>query len=255
MALLARAHHDSGCDLDWPIVVAAVTVDRLGRRFGSVTACDDMTWAAPAGLITAILGPNGAGKTTALECAVGLQQPDAGAVRVLGNDPWQAGPEHRARVGVMLQTGGLPNGTKPLRLLRHLAAFYAQPADVVALARRLGLDRVSGRTVRRLSGGEKQRLAVAAALIARPDVVFLDEPTAGLDPHGRLDVYDLLREVREAGATLVVTTHSFEEAQALADHVVVLSMGRTVAEGPLAQLVGDSTLERVYFDLTRKARP
>ncbi|MGZ8751095.1 MAG: ABC transporter ATP-binding protein [Pseudonocardia sp.] len=236
-------------------MVAAVTVDRLGRRFGSVTACVDMTWAAPAGLITAILGPNGAGKTTALECAVGLQHPDAGAVRVLGTDPWQAGPEHRARVGVMLQTGGLPNGTKPLRLLRHLAAFYAQPADVAALARRLGLDRVSGRTVRRLSGGEKQRLAVAAALIARPDVVFLDEPTAGLDPHGRLEVYDLLREVRGAGATLVVTTHSFEEAQALADHVVVLSMGRTVAEGPLAQLVGDSTLERVYFDLTRKARP
>ena len=109
-------------------------------------------------------------------------------------------------------------------------------------------------TVRRLSGGQKQRLALAAALIGGPEVLFLDEPTAGLDPHGRLDVYDLLREVADGGTTVVVTTHSFEEAQALATHLVVISDGRTAASGSPADVVGDRTLESVYFELTRKAR-
>lgn len=234
---------------------AAVEIVELHRRFGSVAACDGMSWHAPTGEITAILGPNGAGKTTAIECAVGLQRPDGGSVRVLGADPWLAPPAHRARVGVMLQAGGLPNGAKPLRLLHHLAAFYGAPADVEALAQRLGIDRFAGTTVRRASGGQKQRVALAAALIGRPEVVFLDEPTAGLDPHGRLDVYDLLREVRTGGTTVVVTTHSFEEAQALATHLVVVSDGRAVAEGTPADVVGDAALEQVYFELTRKARP
>ncbi|MGV1007346.1 MAG: ABC transporter ATP-binding protein [Dermatophilaceae bacterium] len=231
--------------------MTAVVLERLGRRFGATVACEDMTWSAPRGAITAILGPNGAGKTTALECAVGLQRPDSGSVQVLGADPWRSAPEHRARVGVMLQTGGLPNGTKPMRLLHHLCRFYDAPADVDALAHRLGIDRFAGTSVRRLSGGQKQRLAAAAALVGRPEVVFLDEPTAGLDPHGRLDVYELLREIRDEGATLVVTTHSFEEAEALASHLVVLSAGRTVAEGSLDEVVGHSTLQSVYFALTR----
>lgn len=230
----------------------AVSIQRLTRRFGTVTACDEMTWAAPTGGITAILGPNGAGKTTAIECAVGLQRPDGGAVRVLDSDPWRAGPEHRARVGVMLQSGGIPNGSKPIRLLHHLAACYAEPADIPALAARLGIDRFAGTTVRRASGGQKQRVALAAALVGRPEVVFLDEPAAGLDPHGRLDVYDLLREVRDEGTTVVVTTHSFEEAQELATHLVVVSDGRTVAEGTPEQVVGDRSLQTVYFELTRK---
>lgn len=174
---------------------------------------------------------------------------------VLGNDPWRAGPEHRARVGVMLQSGGLPTGTTPVRLLRHLAGLYADPADVSALAERLGIDQVERTTVRRLSGGEHQRLALAAALVGRPDVLFLDEPTAGLDPHGRLDVYDLLDEVRAGGTTLVVTTHSFEEAERLADHLVIVSDGRTVADGHPAEVVGTGTLEEVYFGLTRRAAP
>ena len=229
-----------------------MTIEGLTRRFGAVTACDAMTWQAPYGAITALLGPNGAGKTTAIECAVGLQRPDGGAVRVLGTDPWHAPAAHRARVGVMLQAGGLPNGSKPLRLLRHLAALYAAPADVEGLAARLGIDRFAGTTVRRASGGQKQRVALAAALIGRPEVVFLDEPTAGLDPHARLDVYDLLRELRDSGTTIVVTTHSFEEAQALATHLVVVSEGRTVAEGSPDEVVGSRSLEEVYFALTRR---
>ncbi len=234
--------------------MTAVDLQGLTRRFGAVTACDQLTWHAPTGGITAVLGPNGAGKTTAIECAVGLQRPDQGSVRVLGTDPWLAAPEHRARVGIMLQQGGLPNGAKPLRLLRHLAGFYADPADVDDLARRLEIDRFAGTTVRRLSGGQKQRVALAAALVGRPEVVFLDEPTAGLDPHGRLDVYDLLRDIRDGGATLVVTTHSFEEAEALGTHLVVLSQGRAVAEGAPPAVIGDRTLEQVYFELTRRER-
>lgn len=234
------------------VVSAAVTFDALTRRFATVVACAELTWQAPAGEITAVLGPNGAGKTTAIECAVGLQRPDGGTVTVLGADPWLAPAAHRARVGVMLQAGGIPNGSTPMRLLRHLAAFYAEPADVDALAARLGIDRFAGTTVRRLSGGQKQRVALAAALVGRPEVAFLDEPTSGLDPHGRLDVYDLLRQVRAEGTTVVVTTHSFEQAQALATHLVILSAGRTVAAGPPERVVGDSSLERVYFALTRK---
>ncbi|HEU4330775.1 MAG TPA: ABC transporter ATP-binding protein [Lapillicoccus sp.] len=212
-----------------------------------------MTWSAPAAAVTVVLGPNGAGKTTAVECAVGLQRADAGAVSVLGTDPWRATPEHRARVGVMLQSGGLPTGTTPLRLLRHLAGLYADSAPVDELAVRLGVDRFARTTVRRLSGGQRQRLALAAALVGRPEVVFLDEPTAGLDPHGRLDVYELLEGVRNAGTTVVVTTHSFEEAERLADHLVIVSDGRTVAEGTPAEVVGPASLEQVYFALTRRA--
>jgi ABC-2 type transport system ATP-binding protein len=212
-----------------------------------------MTWAARHGQVTAVLGPNGAGKTTTIECAEGLQRPDSGQVRVLGVDPWRAGADHRACVGVMLQDGGLPNGTKPVRLLRHLAAFHHFPADVDSLVERLGIGAFSGTTVRRLSGGQKQRVALAAALVGRPRVAFLDEPTAGLDPHARLDVWDLVRETRDAGCAVIVTTHSFEEAQRLADHIVIVNRGRVVGVGGIAELTAQRSLEDVYFALTREA--
>ena len=212
-----------------------------------------MTWAARHGQVTAVLGPNGAGKTTTIECAEGLQRPDSGEVRVQGVDPWRAGPEHRACVGVMLQDGGLPGGTKPVRLLRHLAAFHQSPADVDTLVDRLGIGAFSGTTVRRLSGGQKQCVALAAALVGRPEVAFLDEPTAGLDPHARLDVWDLVRETRDSGCAVIVTTHSFEEAQRLADHIVIVNRGRVVGQGGIAELTGQRSLEDVYFSLTREA--
>ncbi len=235
-------------------MTAAVALDDVHRAFGPVQALAGLTWSAPSGRITAVLGPNGAGKTTAIECAVGLQRPDSGAVRVLGVDPATADANHRARVGVMLQSGGLPNGTKPLRLLHHLAALYAHPADVDDIAARLGVTDFAGTTVRRLSGGQKQRLALAAALLGRPEVLFLDEPAAGLDPHGRLDVWDIIAEQREVGRSVVVTTHSFDEAEHLADHLVIMNAGRTVAEGPLDEVTAGASLEEVYFGLTRKGR-
>jgi ABC-2 type transport system ATP-binding protein len=232
----------------------AVVLDDVHRSFGRVRALDGLRWSAPTGLVTAVLGPNGAGKTTAIECAVGLQVPDSGTVRVLGVEPARADANHRARIGVMLQAGGLPNGTRPMRLLEHLARLYAVPADVDEVAERLGVTEFAGTTVRRLSGGQKQRLALAAALLGRPELLFLDEPAAGLDPHGRLDVWDLIAAERDLGRTVVVTTHSFDEAERLADHLVIMSAGRTVAEGSLAEVTTGATLEQVYFGLTRKGR-
>jgi ABC-2 type transport system ATP-binding protein len=234
-------------------VTDAVTVRDLAKQFGPTTALAGMTWAARHGQVTAVLGPNGAGKTTTIECAEGLQRPDSGKVRVLGTDPWRAGPNHRAAVGVMLQDGGLPNGSTAVRVLRHLAAFHHAPADVDALVERLGIRAFAGTTVRRLSGGQKQRVALAAALVGRPEVAFLDEPTSGLDPHARLDVWDLVRETRDAGCAVIVTTHSFEEAQRLADHIVIVNRGRVVGQGGIAELTAERSLEDVYFSLTREA--
>lgn len=214
----------------------------------------DLSWAAPPASVTALLGSNGAGKTSIIEMCEGLRRPDSGSIRVLGTEPWQASADHRARVGVMLQDGGLPMGTKPIALIRHLASFYTQPADVDELVERLGLPSFNRTSVRRLSGGQRQRVALAAALVGRPEVIFLDEPSAGLDPHARREVWQLVQEERDRGAAVVVTTHSFDEAERLADHVVVMNAGRKVADGSLAEVTGGRSLEDVYFDLTEGTR-
>lgn len=225
-------------------------VDRLVKRFGRTVAVDEASWSAEPGRITTLLGPNGSGKTTTVECLEGLTAPTAGVVRVLDTDPHTAGPEHRARVGVMLQDGGLPNTVGAARLLRHLASLHTAPLDVDALMARLGIDGFAGTAVRRLSGGQRQRLALAAAIVGRPRVVFLDEPSAGLDPHARADVWRLVRELRDDGVTVVITTHSFEEAERLADHVVVMRAGTVAAAGTIAEVAGDRGLEAAYFALT-----
>jgi len=230
-----------------------VVVRELRRSFATTTAVDGASWAATAGSVTALLGPNGAGKTTTIECLEGLQRPDAGTVQVLGRDPWRSGPDHRARVGVMLQEGGLPATSRPLPLLRHLAALYADPAPLDELVHRLGIAAFAGTTVRRMSGGQRQRVALAAALLPHPDVLFLDEPTAGLDPHARLEVWDLVRAEAAGGGCVVVTTHSFEEAERLADRIVIMAAGRVVADGRLDEVRGGRSLEDVYFTLTTGA--
>ena len=225
----------------------------LVKRYGGVVALDGASWSAQSGQVTAVLGPNGAGKTTMVECCEGLRRGDAGEVRVLSTDPWNAGADHRARVGVMLQDGGLPNAARPLPLLQHLRSLYAAPAPLDELVTRLGIADFASTSVRRLSGGQKQRVALAAALIGRPEVAFLDEPSAGLDPHARLDVWDLVREVADAGAAVVLTTHSFEEAERLADHIVVVASGRVVAQGSLSEVTAGERLEDRYFALTRRS--
>lgn len=226
----------------------------LRKQFGPVVALDGATWQAHSGQVTAVLGPNGAGKTTMVECCEGLRRQDSGTVRVLGADPWRSPAEHRARVGVMLQDGGLPNAARPLALLRHLSQLYAAPRPVDELAVQLGIDRFASTPVRRLSGGQRQRVALAAALVGAPDVVFLDEPSAGLDPHARLDVWDLVRSVADEGAAVVMTTHSFEEAERIADQIVIVASGRVVAEGTLAHITDGRSLEEVYFGLTHRSR-
>jgi ABC-2 type transport system ATP-binding protein len=235
-------------------VPPAVSVTDLHKRFGAVAALAGVTWQAQAGQITAVLGPNGAGKTTMVECCEGLRRPDGGLVRVLGADPWHSPAEHRAQVGVMLQDGGLPNAARPVRLLEHLARMYAGPRPVEELVERLGIGTFAETALRRLSGGQRQRVALAAALVGRPRVAFLDEPTAGLDPHARLDVWALVRDVAADGAAVVLTTHSFEEAQRLADQIVILASGRVVAEGPVGRLTAEHSLEHVYFSLTHPVR-
>ncbi len=239
--------------LDSTPVTRAVVVEDLRRVFGAVTAVDGATWGASTGEITCVLGPNGAGKTTTIECLEGLQRPDSGTCRVLGTDPWRADTAHRARVGVMLQDGGLPQSVSAQRLLAHLGRLYTSH-HTDELVDRLGITPFARTPVRRLSGGQRQRVGLAAALVGGPDVAFLDEPTAGLDPHARLDVWALLRQRADAGMALVVTTHSFEEAERLADRIVILDHGRVVADGTPGEIAGGSRLEDAYFALTGGAR-
>jgi ABC-2 type transport system ATP-binding protein len=225
----------------------AVVVRGLVRSYAGRRAVDGLDLTAGRGAVTAVLGPNGAGKTSTIECCEGLRRPDAGTVRVLGQDPATAGPDHRARVGVMLQDGGLPMGARAGELLAHVARLHAVPLRPQDLSDRLGLTAFARTSVRRLSGGQRQRLALACAVVGRPEVVFLDEPTAGLDPQARLAVWDLVREVRSGGAAVVLTTHLMEEAEELADDVVVVDAGRVVAQGSPAELTRSDGSDAARF--------
>ena len=213
----------------------AIEVSGLRLSYGAVQALDGLSFTVPAGRITALLGPNGAGKTSTVEVCEGYLRPDSGSVRVWGLPPESR--ELRARVGVMLQEGGIYASLRAVPMLRHLASFYARPLDVDDLAARLGLDSVRA-TYRRMSGGEKQRLALACAVVGRPDLVFLDEPSAGMDPQTRLAAWDLVEQLRRDGVTVVLTTHLMDEAERLADDVVIIDHGRVVAAGPTAELTG-----------------
>ena len=207
----------------------------------------DVSLVAGRGEVTALLGANGAGKTTTIECAQGLQKRSGGTISLLGEDPGNAGAELRSRVGVMLQDGGLPPSARPIPLLRHIAGMYRNPRPLDELVQRLGIDAFSRTNVRRLSGGQKQRLALAAALIGNPEVLFLDEPSAGLDPQSRQLVFGLISELRDSGMGIILTTHLMDDAQRLADYVYIIDAGRNVAEGTVAQLLQHHTP-----DMTRK---
>lgn len=201
------------------------------------------------GEVVVLLGANGAGKTTTLACAQGLLKPTRGTVRLLGENPLQADPELRAKVGIMLQDGGLPNAMHPIPLLEHISTMYTDPYPVEELAERLGIDAFNGTTIRRLSGGQKQRVSLAAALIGRPDVLFLDEPSAGLDPQSRNVVFDIIREQRELGTAIVLTTHLIDDAQKLADYVYIIENGTTVQEGTVSELIASDGTNRLQYSL------
>ncbi|WP_157247587.1 ABC transporter ATP-binding protein [Nonomuraea typhae] len=214
----------------------AVELIDLVKRYGATTAIDGLTLSAARGAVTAILGPNGAGKTSTIEICEGFRRADAGTVRVLGADPRDQGLRHR--VGVMLQSGGVPPATRCGEWLRLVSRFYAHPLDAQALLVRLGLADHVRTPYRRLSGGQQQRLSLAAAVIGRPELVFLDEPTAGLDPQARHACWELVGDLRAAGVSVVLTTHHMDEAERLSDHVVIIDRGQVVAEGSPASLTG-----------------
>jgi ABC-2 type transport system ATP-binding protein len=213
--------------------VAVVEVRDLRVSFGDVRAVDGLSLAVEAGTTVVLLGPNGAGKTTTISCLVGLRRPDAGTVTVLGLDPVAARP----RIGVMPQSGGVQPGIRPLEALRLYAALFDDPLDPAALLDRVGLAHRGRVPWRRLSGGEQQRLSLALAVVGRPEVAFLDEPTAGIDVEGRRAVRGLVGGLRAEGVTVVLTTHDLDEAERLADRVVIVDRGRVVADGTLADLV------------------
>jgi ABC-2 type transport system ATP-binding protein len=234
--------------------VPAVEIDGLVMRYGATTAVDGLSLTVGSATITAVLGPNGAGKTTTLETCEGYRRAHAGSVRVLGLDPRRDRRTLLPRIGVMLQEGGAWSGVRADEMLRHIARLHAHPLDPDGLAHRLGLEECGRTPYRRLSGGQKQRLALAMAIVGRPELVFVDEPTAGMDPHARRTTWELLRELRSAGVTVVLTTHHMDEAERLADVVHILDRGRLVASGTPAELTADGrTLEDVFLALTTRS--
>jgi ABC-2 type transport system ATP-binding protein len=223
--------------------------------YGDVVAVDGLDLVIERGTITSVLGPNGAGKTTTLETCEGYRRPQAGSVRVLGLDPVAQRRQLLPRIGVMLQQGGAWSGVHAMEMLRHVASLHAHPLDVDTLGERLGLGPCGRTPYRRLSGGQQQRLGLAMAVVGRPELVFVDEPTAGLDPQARHTTWDLLRELRTAGVTVVLTTHYIEEAERLADSVHIIDRGRLVMSGTPAELTDDGVrrLEDVFLDNTGRS--
>jgi ABC-2 type transport system ATP-binding protein len=230
----------------------AVEVTGLRKRYGSKTAVDGLDLLLPAGSVLALLGPNGAGKTTTVEICEGFRAADAGTVRVLGLDPRADGATLRARVGVMPQGGGAYPGVRVDEMLALVASCAANPLDTGWLLNILGLDSARRTPFKRLSGGQQQRLSLACALVGRPELVFLDEPTAGMDPQARRLVWDLVDALRGDGVSVLLTTHLMEEAEALADRVVIIDNGKVVADGSPGELTtGAADEQRLRFQARR----
>ncbi|CAM3788653.1 ABC transporter ATP-binding protein [Nocardioides zeicaulis] len=204
--------------------------------YGDKVAVDGLSLTVERGSVTAVLGPNGAGKTTTLETCEGYRAPQQGTVRVLGLDPQRDRADLLPRIGVMLQAGGAWSGVRAREMLDHVASLHARPLDTQLLSDRLGLADCGRTPYRRLSGGQQQRLGLAIALVGRPELVFVDEPTAGMDPQARRTTWELLEEVRADGVTVVLTTHHMDEAERLADRIHIIDRGRVIATGTPAEL-------------------
>jgi ABC-2 type transport system ATP-binding protein len=229
---------------------SALLVDELVVRFDRRPVLDSLSLRADTGVLTAILGPNGAGKTTLIRCCTGLLTPESGVLEVLGEPP--GSPANAARVGLMPQSTGAWSGIRAVELLSYLASLYAHPLAVPAIVERLGIGGYAKTPYRRLSGGQQQAVNLAGALIGRPALVFLDEPTAGMDPHARRATWELLRELRASGVSIVLTTHAMDEAETLADQVFIVDDGAVKVSGTVAELTASGdTLEDVFLTQTR----
>jgi ABC-2 type transport system ATP-binding protein len=227
---------------------AALEVRDLVKSYGAQRAVDCVSLTVERGELLALLGPNGAGKTTTIEICEGFRTPDAGQVRVMGYDPIREATALKPLVGVMLQDGvGGYTSARAGELLELFASYARQPHDPARLLDQVGLGEVAGTQVRRLSGGQKQRLSLALALVGRPAMVFLDEPTAGMDPQARRGTWDLIRRLRADGVSVVLTTHFLDEAEQLADQIAVMAAGRLVAAGTPAELTRSGAEGQIRF--------
>ena len=216
--------------------MTAVEVSELTVRYDHIVAVDGVSFTAEAGQVTAVLGPNGAGKTSTIEVCEGYRTAASGTVRVLGLDPARHQRQLGERMGVMLQQGGVYPSARVLETVRHYCTLYGAGIDPAELVEQVGLTARRTATWRRLSGGEQQRLSLALALASRPEVAFLDEPTAGVDVHGRDTIRGIVRGLAQQGCAVVLATHELDEAERLADRVVIFDNGQVIADGTLAQL-------------------
>jgi ABC-2 type transport system ATP-binding protein len=218
----------------------ALAVKDLRKSYGSVQAVRGISFEAHTGEIYGLLGPNGAGKTSTIECIIGLRAPDGGSVTVCELDALRYPRQVKQRIGVALQATALPDKITPREALRLFASFYERPVPIDDLITRFSLAEKADAKFETLSGGQKQRLAIALAVINDPDVLFLDEPTAGLDPQSRRELHEVIRHTRAAGKTVVLTTHYIEEAQQLCDRLAVVDGGRIIAGGTPAELIASA---------------
>ena len=210
---------------------AIVQVENLTKRYESVEALRGVSFEVREGEVFGLLGPNGAGKTTTVEILEGLRTPDSGRVSVCGLDPHRSGPSFKQEIGAVLQATALPEKLRVGEALKLFSSFYARRRDTNELLRRFGLAEKRNAFYAELSGGQKQRLALALALVNEPRVLFLDEPTAGLDPQVRREMYDIIEELRQERKTILLTTHYIEEAERLCDRVAIIDLGRLIALG------------------------
>ncbi len=208
---------------------SVISVDRLIKRYNHLTAVDGVSFTVERGEVFGILGPNGAGKTTTLECIEGLQPPTSGVITVLGMDVARDPRGVKARIGVQLQASSYFDYLTLTEILELFGAFYPQRAKPLDLLARMGLESKAGARVNQLSGGQKQRFSVAATLVSDPEIVFLDEPTTGLDPQARRNLWEVVQGIHAEGRTVVLTTHYMEEAQLLCDRVAIMDQGKLIA--------------------------
>ena len=230
----------------------AVRLRGLSKRYGSTVAVSDLDLDVYSAEVFALLGPNGAGKTTTVEMCEGFVRPDAGSIEVLGLNPVTDNAQLRPRIGVMLQGGGGYPAARAGEMLNLVAAYSANPLDPAWLLDTLGLTDAARTTYRRLSGGQQQRLSLACAIVGRPELVFLDEPTAGMDAHARLVVWELIDGLRRDGVTVVLTTHQLKEAEELADRIMIIDRGSAVASGTPAELMRDGAEDQLRFSAPRR---
>jgi ABC-2 type transport system ATP-binding protein len=235
---------------------AVIEVEALRKRYGTVVAVDGISFDVHEGEIFGMVGPNGAGKTTTIECVEGLRRPDNGDIRVVGLDPQRDRYALSSRIGVQLQESALPDRIKVWEALDLFSSFYLHPLDWRPLFQRLGLAECRNTAFAKLSGGQKQRLFIALALVNEPQLVFFDELTTGLDPQARRAMWDLVREIRDQGKTVFLTTHFMEEAERLCDRVAIMNHGKIVALDSPEKLVGSLGAEnRVVFTVEGEFDP